>query len=98
MGWVFLLWRSPAAQGCYLLKPRDQQEGKLFWCFFVIIFVKVMNTRENLHVVLGGMYSGKELSFLPTTSFPSQRQALFSILNVFFWRQPVYTQAWVIYS
>lgn len=34
MGWAFFLWRSPPAQGCYFLKPRDQKEGKLF-CFIL---------------------------------------------------------------
>lgn len=73
---------------CKGMLPPEAQTNRRASCFdfFVIILVKVTNTRENLHVVLGAVYGGKKLSFLPTVSFPSQRQALFSALDVFFWR------------
>lgn len=69
---VFSLEVSPCT-GMLLPEAQGPKRGQVVLFYFVIILVKVMNTRENLHIVLGGAYSGVELSFLCTVSFPSQR-------------------------
>lgn len=73
MGWMVFLWRPPTAQDAICGSPGDQLEGELF-CF-VIVLVKVICTRENLHIVVRGVYGEKEISFLHTLRLPSPRQA-----------------------
>lgn len=53
---------------------------------FLIVLVKVIYTRENLHIVPRGVHGGKAVSFLPILKPPAQRQALVSIPDVFFER------------